>query len=126
MLIRVICAICVQSKSNQSLKSALNFYLCILKTCSRMFIVIGFMLVGILVGYLLRSKKIRFIQGLIIALIWVLLFLLGLEIGSNKNVIAQFGKLGLEAFLIATAGTLGSVVLAKLLWKKRSPKSPKI
>lgn len=91
-----------------------------------MFIVIGFMLVGILVGYLLRSKKIRFIQGLIIALIWVLLFLLGLEIGSNKNVIAQFGKLGLEAFLIATAGTLGSVVLAKLLWKKRSPKSPKI
>lgn len=88
-----------------------------------MFIVIGFMLVGILVGYLLRSKKIRFIQGLIIALIWVLLFLLGLEIGSNKNVIAQFGKLGLEAFLIATAGTLGSVVLAKWLWKK-PPKSP--
>ncbi|HHT23825.1 MAG TPA: lysine exporter LysO family protein [Bacteroidales bacterium] len=88
-----------------------------------MFIVIGFMLVGILVGYLLRSKKIRFIQGLIIALIGVLLFLLGLEIGSNKNVIAQFGKLGLEAFLIATAGTLGSVVLAKWLWKK-PPKSP--
>ncbi len=91
-----------------------------------MFIVIGFMLVGILVGYLLRSKKIRFLQGLIIALIWILLFLLGLEIGSNKNVITEFHKLGLEAFLIATAGTLGSVVLAKLLWKKRPPKSPKI
>lgn len=81
-----------------------------------MFIVLGCMLAGILVGILLRKKKIRFVQQLIITLIWLLLFFLGLEIGSNKDVISQFGKLGLEAFLIATAGTLGSVVMAKLLW----------
>lgn len=74
------------------------------------------MLAGILIGILLRKKKIRFVQQLIITLIWLLLFFLGLEIGSNKDVISQFGKLGLEAFLIATAGTLGSVVMAKLLW----------
>ena len=76
------------------------------------------MLAGIIVGYLLRSKKIRFFQGLIITLIWLLLFLLGLEIGSNNDVISQFGKLGLEAFIIATGGTLGSVLAAKFLWKK--------
>ncbi|NLI71778.1 MAG: lysine exporter LysO family protein [Bacteroidales bacterium] len=81
-----------------------------------MFIVLGCMLAGILIGILLRKKKIRFVQQLIITLIWLLLFFLGLEIGSNKDVISQFGKLGLEAFLIATAGTLGSVVMAKLLW----------
>lgn len=81
-----------------------------------MFIVLGCMLAGIAVGFLLRKKKIRFVQQLIIPLIWLLLFLLGLEIGSNREVVSQFGKLGLEAFLIATAGTLGSVALAKLLW----------
>ncbi|HRG03243.1 MAG TPA: LysO family transporter, partial [Paludibacteraceae bacterium] len=74
-----------------------------------MFIVLSFMLAGIIVGYLLRSKKIRFFQGLIITLIWLLLFLLGLEIGANKEVVSQFGKLGLEAFIIAAGGTLGSV-----------------
>lgn len=68
-------------------------------------------------GFLLRKRKIRGIQGLIITLIWLLLFLLGLEIGSNKEVVSQFGKLGLEAFMIASAGTLGSVMLAKLLWR---------
>ena len=83
-----------------------------------MFIVLSFMLAGIIVGYLLRSKKIRFFQGLIITLIWLLLFLLGLGIGSNNDVISQFGKLGLEAFIIATGGTLGSVLAAKFLWKK--------
>ena len=83
-----------------------------------MFIVLSFMLAGIIVGYLLRSKKIRFFQGLIITLIWLLLFLLGLEIGSNNDVISQFGKLGLEAFIIAAGGTMGSVLAAKFLWKK--------
>ena len=82
----------------------------------RMFIVIACMLAGIGLGYLLRNRKIRFIQGFIITLIWLLLFLLGLEIGSNKDLVSQFGKLGLEAFLLATGGTLGSVFFAKLLW----------
>lgn len=82
-----------------------------------MFIVLGCMLAGIIVGFLLRKKKIRFFQGLIITLIWLLLFLLGLEIGSNEDVVSQFGKLGFEAFLIATAGTLGSIIAAKILWK---------
>lgn len=88
-----------------------------------MFIVLGCMLAGIIVGFLLRKKKIRFFQGLIITLIWLLLFLLGLEIGSNKDVVSQFGRLGLEAFLIASAGTLGSVVMAKVLWKNMQKKN---
>ena len=83
-----------------------------------MFIVIGCMLAGILVGFLLRKKKINFFQRLTITIIWLLLFLLGLEIGLNQAIVSQFGKLGLKAFLIASAGTLGSVVMAKLLVKR--------
>ncbi|MFV0390684.1 MAG: LysO family transporter [Paludibacteraceae bacterium] len=81
-----------------------------------MFIVLGCMLTGIVVGYLLRNKRIRFLHGAITLLVWLLLFLLGWEIGTNKMVVAQFGELGLEAFIIAVTGTLGSIVGAKFLW----------
>lgn len=81
-----------------------------------MFIVIAFMLAGIAVGYVLRSIKISFIHRIILTLIWVLLFLLGLEVGANETIVQQFGTLGFQAFLLATGGTLGSVVFAWLLW----------
>ena len=81
-----------------------------------MFVVLACMVAGITVGYLLRRWKIRFIQGFILTLIWLLLFLLGLEVGANETVVRQFGKLGFEAFLLATGGTFGSVVAAWLLW----------
>ena len=81
-----------------------------------MFTVIAFMLAGIALGYALRSIKITFLHRIILTLIWVLLFLLGLEVGANEIVIRQFGTLGLQAFLLAIGGTLGSVVFALLLW----------
>lgn len=81
-----------------------------------MFTVLSFMFAGIAVGYLLRSKKIRFIHWVITTLIWLLLFLLGLEVGANETIVRQFGKLGFEAFLLAGAATLGSVVFAWILW----------
>ena len=81
-----------------------------------MFIVIGCMLSGIAVGYLLRSWKLVFIHKLILIIIWLLLFLLGLEVGANDTVVQQFGKLGFQAFLLAAGGTLGSLIFAWLLW----------
>jgi len=81
-----------------------------------MFIVIACMLAGIVVGYLFRKWKLRFIHRVILVLIWLLLFLLGLEVGTNDQVINQFGNLGFEAFLLAFAGTLGSVLFAGILW----------
>ena len=81
-----------------------------------MFLVLGIMLTGILVGFLLRSKKIGLIHQLITTLIWLLLFLLGAEVGTNETLVKQFGKLGFEAFLLAAAATFGSVCFAGLLW----------
>jgi len=74
------------------------------------------MIAGIALGYLLRRHKLRFIHHTTLALIWLLLFLLGLEVGGNETIIQQFGSLGLEALLLATAGTLGSVLAAWGLW----------
>ena len=73
------------------------------------------MLAGIISGYLFRKKKLRFMNGLILTLIWALLFLLGLEVGMNEIVVRKFASLGLEAAIIAIAATLGSVIGAKLL-----------
>lgn len=90
-----------------------------------MFIVLGCMIAGVFVGFLFRRWKIRFIHRLILTLIWVLLFLLGLEVGANETVVSQIPKLGWQAFVLAAGGTLGSVFAAKLLWGK-TPKGPKV
>jgi len=81
-----------------------------------MFIVIACMVAGILTGYLFRRRKLHFIHRLIILLIWLLLFLLGIEVGATEMIIRQIGNLGFEAFLLAFAGTLGSVIFAWFLW----------
>lgn len=81
-----------------------------------MFTVIGLMLAGILVGYLTRKHALTGIGRLITSLIWVLLFLLGVEVGSNKQIIEGLGTLGLEAITITFAAVLGSCLAAWGLW----------
>lgn len=82
-----------------------------------MFIVIAMMFSGIAVGYLIRSRKINWINRIIMLFIWILLFVLGVEIGSNPDIIAALPTLGIEALFIATMGILGSAISAMLLWK---------
>lgn len=81
-----------------------------------MFIVIGIMLTGIAVGYLLQTQKLSILPKLTTILIWSLLFLLGLEVGYNEILIRNLHALGLEALLLAVAGVAGSAIAAKLLW----------
>jgi uncharacterized membrane protein YbjE (DUF340 family) len=83
-----------------------------------MVIVITCMLLGIAFGYIFRHRKFQYIHRMTLTLIWLLLFLLGLEVGVNDTVVSQFDKLGFEAFLLAIGATLGSVIAAWLLWGK--------
>lgn len=75
------------------------------------------MLCGIGAGYLFRNKKLSAIGRVITALIWVLLFLLGIEVGSNPRIIQGLQTLGLEAILLTLGGSAGSVLFAWALWK---------
>jgi len=75
------------------------------------------MLSGILVGYLFKKKKITWISRVITLLIWVLLFLLGIDVGSNQAIMSGLHTIGLEALVITVGAVLGSVVGARLLWK---------
>ena len=71
---------------------------------------------GMLAGFLLRKYRLNFIHPVITLLIWVLLFLLGMEVGGNDAIIHGLHTLGLEAIVLTLGGTLGSVVAAKVLW----------
>ena len=93
-----------------------------------MFIVILFIFLGILSGVLCRKlstgARISLTdvaarwQGRIVTwLIWLLLFLLGIEVGSNEMIVRSLPTLGVEALLLSSAATLGCCVLACMLWR---------
>lgn len=82
-----------------------------------MFTVIGIMFIGIGLGYLLRRQSLPWISKAITTLIWLLLFLLGIEVGQNERIIRSLPTLGVEAFVIAIVCVLGSCVAAWGLWK---------
>ena len=78
--------------------------------------IVMIMLCGIGTGYLLRNKKMSFIGRIITALIWVLLFLLGIEVGSNPRIVMGMQTLGIEALLLTIGGAVGTTLCAWLLW----------
>ena len=93
-----------------------------------MFIVILFIFLGILSGVFCRKLSTGACisltdvaerwQGRIVTwLIWLLLFLLGIEVGSNEMIVRSLPTLGVEALLLSTAATLGCCVLAWALWR---------
>lgn len=93
-----------------------------------MFIVILFVFLGILSGVFCRKLStgacisltdvVARWQGRIVTwLIWLLLFLLGIEVGSNEMIVRSLPTLGVEALLLSTVATLGCCVLAWALWR---------
>lgn len=81
-----------------------------------MFTIIGLMLTGMLLGFLLRNQKLSWIHRIITVLIWLLLFLLGIDVGGNQEIINGLHTIGLEAIVITLAAVLGSVTAAWALW----------
>ena len=87
-----------------------------------MLIVVSLMLCGIAVGYMLRNKNTRIVSRIITVLIWLLLFLLGIEVGSNPRIVMGMQTLGIEALLLTIGGSIGTTLCAWLLWKYVSRK----
>ena len=48
--------------------------------------------------------------------IWILLFLLGIDVGGNESIIIGLHTLGLEAIIITVAAVAGSTLCAWGLW----------
>ena len=79
-------------------------------------IIISFMISGVVIGYFLRKKNLGYVHKFITVLIWVLLFLLGTEVGNNEKIINGLHTIGIEALIITLAGVIGSVLLSWILW----------
>ena len=83
-----------------------------------MFTVITIMFVGIVLGYLFRRKTIlQKLNKPINYTIYLLLFILGVSVGGNKEIIDSLPTLGGQALLLAFAGTLGSLLAAWIVYR---------
>lgn len=91
-----------------------------------MFIVIAFIFLGIGLGYTVRTRLAAQARAKAVGtwtarattwLIWLLLFMLGAEVGGNEQIISALPTLGVEALLLAVCSVLGCCVLAWTLWK---------
>lgn len=83
-----------------------------------MLTVIIIMTAGIALGVVARKhgKLLAFIDKIITYAIWLLLFLLGLSIGTNEVVIRNIGQLGLQALVVAVSAVACSIFLAYFLF----------
>ena len=77
-----------------------------------MIIVISLMVCGIILGYAFKERNLEFVQKLINYAIFLLLFLLGITVGANGDVMNNLDSIGLEALLITLAAIAGSVLCA--------------
>lgn len=76
------------------------------------------MFLGILLGYIFRNiDALQKISKLISYTIYLMLFLLGVSVGANREVVNNLPTLGGQAFIIASAGVLGSAIAAWAIYK---------
>lgn len=83
-----------------------------------MFLIFAVIFGGILSGRLLRGRRLGFVQPAITAIIWLLLFLLGVEVGSDPEVVGGLATLGVAALAVFTCSVVGSIAASWLLWRR--------
>lgn len=74
-------------------------------------------------GYLLRNvRTVGKFSEAVQYTVFVMLFVFGVIVGSDGNLMSNLGKFSLQALLLAAAGTAGSVLAAYLLHRILSRK----
>lgn len=83
------------------------------------YIVIILFATGIAIGYLFREKdKIRKnMDRTITWAVYLLLFLLGIFVGTNDEIINNFSRIGYKAFCLTFGAVAGSVLSAKVVYQ---------
>lgn len=82
-----------------------------------MFIAILLVFAGIPVGHIFRNNTHvhRWVRHMLTIVIWVLLFILGIKLGSDKALMNQIESLGLQGITIGCMSILGSLCVARVL-----------
>ncbi|WP_448516067.1 LysO family transporter [Pseudothermotoga sp.] len=79
-----------------------------------LFVLILLFFLGFFFGRFLRSDWIRKYKVLIV-LTFLLLFALGVEIGSNDDVVSKLESILFSSFMVSTFAILGSFIFAVIL-----------
>lgn len=81
-----------------------------------MYSLLALMTIGIFLGYLSTSYKhfISYANKIVMLCIYALLFLLGLQAGSNEMIVANIASLGGIALILTFGAVLGSLWFSKL------------
>lgn len=76
-------------------------------------LIILILIISICVGLLLQNFRfLRHIERSATWTVWLLIFVFGISLGSNEEIVNDFAYFGLTAFLIALAGVIGSAFAA--------------
>ena len=83
-----------------------------------MITVLLIMSAGIFIGWIFHSKIkfLRTTEFLTNWAIYLLLFMLGLSVGTNDTILKNFGEIGLQAITLTLFAVLGSVLTAWLTY----------
>lgn len=83
-----------------------------------MFSIVGIMLTGVSIGYLFRNISfLQLTEKTISYTILLLLFILGLSIGSNEEIIGNLATFGWQAAILAISATCGSILASWMVLK---------
>ena len=83
-----------------------------------MLVIFAVIIGGIATGRLLIGRRLAFVPRLITVIIWALLVLLGVEVGSDPAVVGSLATLGGAALAIFALSVAGSIFAAWLLWRR--------
>jgi len=83
-----------------------------------MITVLALMTIGIFIGRFLHQKEkfLKVISGLTNWAIYLLLFLLGVSVGTNEKILNNFDIIGYQAIIITVFAVMGSVLVSWLTY----------
>lgn len=82
-----------------------------------MYIALSCMFIGVIVGWGLRRVVKFSISPAIMVVICLLLFVLGMELGLNKELVSKFAHIGVSALVISVLAVAGSCFTAKFFYR---------
>lgn len=76
-------------------------------------IILLILLISVSIGMMLRTCRIvRHLGKTATLTVWLLIFVFGISLGSNKEIVSDFGRLGITSVIVALTGVAGSVLAA--------------
>lgn len=81
------------------------------------FAIIGSLTTGLIVGYIIKGKELPGIGKILTVLVWILLFGLGIKVGTDEEVVDKLPIIGMEALIITIGAVIGSLFFGWVLWR---------